>query len=345
MRRLGSSVCAILILHVLAGCRHKEFPRPPTYPYEDPSFKTAAQPAGLDQDFPQPLGLLPGDTITVRSISNETSEYEGLVIDDEGKVHMPVAGPVAVSGLSPHQAERTLEGVLQKYDRFVRVSVLVTGWGGHYATVIGAVVNEGQKVITPNMRLAELLASAGGPMRIEKDGELSYIADLEGSRLMRNNQPVPISLQTAMTGDPKHNVLVHPGDQLFVPAGLGSRIAVLNANGGGGMVTYRPGIRLSEAIALGGGVNYQSDFTDIRLVRGPLKNPKVYRYDIWELVSQKRGDVQMSPGDVVFITEHWSATMQHTLERMQPILALALAGVNTYLIYQTYKFNQRRFEQ
>jgi polysaccharide export outer membrane protein len=331
----------MLILHVFAACRHQEFPRPPTYPYEDPSFKaTHTTQPGLDQDFPQPLALLPGDTISVRTTSTESSTYEGLVIDDEGKVHMPVAGPVAISGVSPHQAERTLEGVLQKFDRFVRVSVLVTGWGGHYATVIGAVVNEGQKTITPNMRVAELLAIAGGPMRTEKEGELSYIADLESARLMRNNHPVPINVQAALTGDPKHNVLVHPGDQLFVPAGLGSRIAVLNANGGGGMVTFRPGIRLTEALALGGGVNFSSDFTDIRLVRGPLKTPKVYRYDLWELVSQRRGDVQLFPGDVLFVTEHWSATMQHVLDRMQPILALALAGVNTFLIYQTYKLNQ-----
>jgi polysaccharide export outer membrane protein len=335
MRRLGSSVCAILILQVLVGCHHKEFPRPPTYPYEDPTFKSAnvTQP-GLDQDFPQALQLLPGDIITVRTTSTESSEYAGLVVDDEGKVHMPVAGPVAIAGLSPHQAERTLEGVLQKYDRFVRVSVLVTGWGGHYATVIGAVVNEGQKVITPNMRVAELLAASGGPMRTEKEGELSYVADLESARLMRKNQPVPVSIQLALMGDPKHNVLVHPGDQLFIPAGLGSRIAVLNGNGGGGMVTFRPGIRLTEAIALGGGVNYQSDFTDIRLVRGPLKSPKVYRYDLWELVGQKRGDVQMAPGDVVFITEHWSATMQHVLEKIQPLLALALTGINTGLLFQ-----------
>jgi polysaccharide biosynthesis/export protein len=343
MKRLCSSVCAILILNlVLVGCKHQEFPRPPTYPYEDPKFKAAnpSQP-GLEQDFPQPLQLLPGDTVTVRTASSEAAEYEGLVIDDEGKLHVPVAGPVAISGLAPHQAERTLEGVLQKYDRFVRVSVLVTGWGGHYATVIGAVVNEGQKTITPNMRIAELLAVAGGPMRIEKDGELSYIADLDGARLMRNNQALPVSIQQAMTGDPKHNVLVHPGDQLFVPAGLGSRIAVLGIVGqGGAMVTYRPGIRLTEALALAGGVTYNSDFTDVRLVRGPLKAPKVYRYDLWELISERRGDVQLSPGDVVFVTEHWAATMQHVLERMQPILALALAGVNTALIWQTYQTNR-----
>jgi polysaccharide export outer membrane protein len=345
MKRLCSSVCALLLLHTSA-C-HKSFAPPPTYPYEDPAFKTANPDVpGLENDFPLPLQLLPGDTITVRTLSTETAEYEGLVVDDEGKVHVPVAGPVQIAGLAPHQAERTLEGVLQKFDRFVRVSVLVTGWGGHYATVIGAVGVEGQKVITPNMRVAELLAMSGGPLRIEKDGELSYIADLDGARLMRKNEPVPVNVRLALAGDPKHNVLVHPGDQLFVPAGLGSRIAVLGILGAGGaMVTYRPGIRITEALALAGGVTINSDDEDVRLIRGPLKHPKVYTFDLEGLVDNENGDVQLAPGDVVFVTEHWAATMGDVLNRISPLLALAITALNTSFIYRSIKIQQDNLDE
>jgi len=263
-------------------------------------------------------------------------------------VHVPIAGPVQVAGLAPHQAERTVEGTLQKFDRFVRVSVIVTGWGGHYATVIGAVVDEGQKVITPNMRLAELLAGSGGPLRIEKEGELSYIADLDGARLMRKNQPLPVSIRLALTGDPRHNILVHPGDQLFVPAGLGSRIAVLgtvgSTTGGGAMVTYRPGIRLTEALALAGGVNMNSDNEDVRLIRGPLKKPKVYQYDIEELISGNRGDVQLAPGDVVFVTEHWAATMGQVLDRVSPLLSILITGLNTFVIFKTLEIQNENLK-
>ena len=345
MKRLCSSVCALLLLHTTAAC-HKDFAPPPTYPFEDPAFKVAnPEVPGLEHDFPTPLQLLPGDTITVRTQSTETSEYEGLVIDDEGKVHLPVAGPVQISGLAPHQAERTLEGVLQKFDRFARVSVLVTGWGGHYATVIGAVGAEGQKTITPNMRVAELLAISGGPLRIEKDGELSYIADLDGARLMRNNEPVAINVRLALAGDPKHNVLVHPGDQLFVPAGLGSRIAVLGiVSHGGAMVTYRPGIRITEALALAGGVTINSDDEDVRLIRGPLKAPKVYRYDLEALVNGDSGDVQLAPGDVVFVTEHWAATMGDVLNRVAPLLSLAITSLNTWFIYKSVQIQHDNFK-
>jgi polysaccharide export outer membrane protein len=345
MKRLCSSFCVLLLVQLfLPGCRG-HFQEPPTYPFEDPQFKEANPiPKGLDADFPVPLTLLPGDTITVRSNSQENAEYEGLIIDDEGKVHVPIAGPVQVSGLSPHQAERTIEGVLQKYDRFVRVSVVVTGWGGHFATVIGAVVNEGPKTLTPSMRIAELIAAAGGPMRLENEGELKYIADLDGARLMRKNQVVPISIRLALSGDPKHNVLVHPGDQLFVPAGLGSRIAVLGVTGAGGaMVTFRPGIRMTEALALAGGVTPGSDLEDIRLVRGPLKNPKIYQYDLEALVDGNAGDVQLAPGDVVFVSQHWAATMSQVLDRVGPLLSIAITGMNTYLLYETVRL--RRIEQ
>jgi polysaccharide biosynthesis/export protein len=346
MQRLGSILSSLLLLQATSGC-HPHFDPPPTYPHEDRDFKVAnAAPPGVDSDFPVPLVLLPGDVITVRTISSETNEYEGLVVDDEGKVHVPIAGPVQVSGLPPHQAEKTLEGVLSKFDKFVRVSVLVTGWGGHYATVIGAVGEEGQKVITPNMRLAELIAASGGPMRVEtKDGEFSYVADLDGARLVRKGQTVPVSARLALEGDPKHNVLVHPGDQLFVPAGLGSRIAVLGVTGAGGtMVTYRPGIRVTEALATAGGVTINSDYEDVRVIRGPLKNPKVYRYDLEALIDGEAGDVQLAPGDVVFVTEHWAATMAQVLERVSPLLNVALAATNTWFIAQTLKV-QRDFNR
>jgi polysaccharide export outer membrane protein len=342
MKRLCSVVCVLLLLAPVFAC-HKEFGPAPTYPHEDPAFRAGnVEPPGVENDYPTPLQLLPGDTITVRTMSSETAEYEGLVVDDEGKVHVPVAGPVQVAGLAPHQAERTLEGVLQKFDRFVRVSVLVTGWGGHYATVIGAVVAEGPKTITPNMRIAELLAISGGPLRTENEGELSYIADLDGARLMRKNEPMPVSIRLALAGDPKHNILVHPGDQLFVPAGLGSRIAVLGTIGAGGaMVTFRPGIRMSEALALAGGVTVDSDDEDVRLIRGPLKAPKVYRFDLEGLVDNERGDIQLAPGDVVFVTEHWAATMAQVLDRMQPLLQLALTGVQTWFLAEQLKINKQ----
>lgn len=333
LSRCLATVCSLALFCAATGCAR--FKPPPTYPSDDPNYQPGGvSREGLVSDPPVPLVILPGDTITVRTLSNETQVYEGLVVDGEGKVHVPVGGPVQVAGLAPAQAERKIEEVLQKLDRFVRVNVIITGWGGHVATVIGAVVSEGQKQITPGMRLAELVAVAGGPLRATSDsGDVSYAADVDAARLVRNGTALPVSVRLALAGDPKHNVLIHPGDQLFVPPGLGSRVAVLGTVGAGGvMLNWRPGMRVTEALASAGGFTIDSDDEDIRIVRGPIDRPIVYQYDFDALVSGKGGDVELAPGDVVFVTDHWSADMGEFISRISPLLAIMVSVLNTALV-------------
>lgn len=339
MQRFFSILSVFSLAHALVGCH--SFKRPPTYPHEDPDYGAAQQGlTGLDSDPPMPLVLLPGDTITVRTTSNESAVYEGLIIDSEGKVHVPIIGAVQVAGLAPQQAERTIEGMMQKIDRFVRVNVLVTEWGGHFATVIGAVVEEGAKTLSPGMRLAELVAAAGGPLRTT-EGEINYVADLDGSRLIRDGKQVPVSLRQALLGDPRHNVFVHAGDQLFVPPGLGNRVAVLGGdNRTGAMLNYRPGMRLTEALASGGGFNIASDVEDIRIIRGSLKKPIVYLYNFDELIGGQTGDVELAPGDVVFVSRHWSAAWGEFMDRTTPLLGLGLGIASFVVIYKNYQLTQ-----
>jgi polysaccharide export outer membrane protein len=337
MQRLLAIFAVFLTVQPLVGCTHLN--PPPTYPHEDPAFAAAkgAQP-GLDTDPPVPTVLMPGDTLTVRTISNQSEVYEGLVVDSEGKVHVPVIGPAQVSGLAPQQAERTIEGMMQKVDRFVRVNVLITEWGGHFATVIGAVVEEGTKTLSPGMRLAELIAAAGGPVRTTET-TVTYFADLDGSRLVRDGQVVPVNLRLALNGDPRHNVFIHAGDQLFVPPGLDNRVAVFgnDQDRHGSMLVFRPGMRLTEAIAMGGGLNKTSDEEDIRIVRGNLKKPLVYRFDVDALVSGKTGDVEMAPGDVVYVTRHWSSVFKDVVDSMSPLITAGVSALNVFFFYKQWK--------
>lgn len=336
MRRSLSSFMVLLLVHVLVGCSN--FKPAPTYPREDPEYGAPATAmTGVDKDEPAPLVLLPGDTITVRTSSAEQTSYEGLVIDAEGKVHVPIVGAVKVGGMTPQAAERAIETPLQKFDKFARVSVLVSKWGGHFATVIGAVVTEGAKELSPGMRLSDLVAAAGGPLR-NTEGEIRYVADLDGARLVRNEVTLPVSLRLALGGDNRHNVLMHPGDQLFVPAGFGNRIAILGDDARpGAMLTFRPGMRLTEVLASGGGINMASDNDDIRIIRGPLKKPIVYRFNLDKMVAGKTGDVEMAPGDVVFVTRHWSATMGEVINKIAPILSIAASALSTYVLIENLR--------
>ena len=105
------------------------------------------------------------------------------------------------------------------------------------------------------------------------------------------------------------------------------------------MLTYRPGIRLTEALASAGGITLDADDNDVRVIRGPLADPLVYKWSLEKLTKDRSGDVELAPGDVVFVSEHWVASMGEVINRVAPLLTVLTSVVNTYLIIQTLDQN------
>jgi len=60
----------------------------------------------------------------------------------------------------------------------------------------------------------------------------------------------------------------------------------------------------------------------------------VYQFDLDALVSGRTGDVELAPGDVIYVSRHWSATMGEVIMRVSPLIALTLSGVATWALVQ-----------
>jgi polysaccharide biosynthesis/export protein len=115
-----------------------------------------------------------------------------------------------------------------------------------------------------------------------------------------------VNLPLATQGDPKHNVRVRSGDQLYVPPVTGRLIMVLGEVNTQQAMVYRKGIRLTEALAHAGGlVMSRADRHDIRIIRGPLTEPRVYTTNLKSL------------------TKAWFASTADVLNGLSQVLALA----------------------
>jgi polysaccharide export outer membrane protein len=283
---------------------------------------------GLPDDPPAPTRLLPGDVVAYRVVAVDPAEVPRAQVDGAGRLHLPLVGDVAVGGLDPSGAEAAIDRALARYDRFARASVTLVEAAGHRATVGGAVERPGAYPVAPELRLAELLALAGGPRSAIEDAEIVGVADLEGGRVVRDGAALPVSVGLAMRGDPRHNVRVRAGDVVFVPATAGRRVTVLGDVRRGRVLGYRPGLRLSEAIAAAGGASGDADLHDVRVVRGSLSAPQVYRADLRALVDGAGADVELAPGDVVYVTTRWFATAAEVTSRLTPLLAATAIGLS-----------------
>lgn len=283
-------------------------------------------PSGVDDDPPMALTLHPGDVVRLQTISAETTAVDGLTVDERGILHIPLAGDVQVAGLNLTEAEQRIEEAIRPFDRSARVTLLIAHPNGQRASVIGAVSSPGRYPIVPGMRLADLLADAGGPASIEEAGFLVATANLHGARLVRDGEPLPVSLSIALTGDRRHNVRVRPGDHLFVPPELENLVSVLGEVHNAQVFRYRNGLRLSRALALAGGTTRDADHGDIVVMRGPGDNPQLYVAHFNDVLDGDAPDPVLAPGDVVYVHSSGLANFRDAMGAISPLVSIAASS-------------------
>ena len=334
--RMRRCTALLLSFALVSACARNRYPQAPTTPFDDPSF-AAPEPIilpGMESDPPEALQLFPGDVVQLTTVSAQTQVFDGLIVDAMGQLHVPLAGDIQVGGKTLSQAEKAVESGLRRYDRFARANLIITTLDGHSAVVIGAVTTPGRVKITPGTRLADLLAQAGGVLIGQSDFIPERLGDLELARLVRDGEALPVSLPLAMEGDTKHNIRVHSGDQLFVPPITKNAIMVLGEVGRPQPMAYRQGIRLTEALARAGGINMaRADRKDIRIVRGPLTEPRVYTTNLKALTSGEATDVVLWPGDIIWVTKSWYASTADVMNGLAQIVSLANTAAILALAY------------
>jgi len=309
-RRLALTVVGAM----LTGCAGLPLP---------PVGQTAAAigASGVDHDPLTAFTLQPGDILAVDLATVPAKAHVGLVVDGRGALHVPGVGDIEVGRRTTAQAERAIEEQLARSDSLGTVAVRVTHARGHRMTVLGAVAEPGSVEIAPGTRIASVYAAAGG----SSDPTAVDGADLGAARLVRNGEALPVDLERALTGDPRHNVLAHPRDLLVVPRGS-ARISILGQVGAPSVVRHRRGLRLTEALASAGGVTQQGDKSDVRLIRGPGDEAVVYRADVTAIADGRRADVALQPGDVLFVTDDPLEDTTEILAVVGPVIGLALTA-------------------
>jgi len=202
-----------------------------------------------------PLG--PGDSITIQ-VYGQPDMTSTVYVSDDGSVHVPLAGSVAVAGATPIQAAQRIAQALKGGGYFVDpvVTVTLVQTRSQRVSVLGEVRMPGTYPIDPSTTVFDLLALAGGETangadvvyvrRHEADGHVaSYPVDLQSlggaggvAALGAGNQAASRRLQG--------------GDELFVPQAehfyIYGEVAAPNS------YKLEPGMTIIQAIARAGGI-------------------------------------------------------------------------------------------
>jgi protein involved in polysaccharide export with SLBB domain len=261
--------------------------------------------------------LGPGDKLSIFIWGNVQAQYN-LVVTPEGKILIPMVGPVDVSGLILADAKIKIKDKILQRIQNVEVTTDLVDLRVFRVSVGGAVKYPGIYNANGVTRVSEVIAMAGG---FEGNGNAP-------SRSTENSIPVVLPVGAAshrdiivkhtsgkidtadvlvfeQAGELKYNFKLNDGDEIFVPL-KEKKINMYGIFGGvknPAYFEYSPRDSLKDLINLANGLTLDVDSSRVELVRFSLDGKSITRtpVDLKGIIAGEIPDIKMMPDDRVFI--------------------------------------------
>jgi len=218
---------------------------------------------GFDVPAGSDYVLGPGDELVVEYWGS-TSQRLQVSIDRSGRVSLPEAGTVLVSGQTLAEAQRLIERALARQFKNVSVNLSL----GHIRTVrvyiVGDVKNPGAYDISSLSTALSALLAAGGPA---DSGSMRLVRHYRGKALLEEIDLYELMLKGVSSGQQR----IESGDSILVPP-VGSQVTVAGTVRRPAIYELHSERTLDEVLDLAGGVP----------VSGQLETMKVERVEAHE---------------------------------------------------------------
>jgi polysaccharide export outer membrane protein len=244
-----------------------------------------------DEDARRLIQLGPGDSVTVE-VYGQPDMTTTVYVSDDGAVNLPLVGAVKISGLSPVDAGKKVEGMLKSGGLLndPHVTVALVQSRSQRVAVLGEVHTPGRYTIEPNTTIFDLLAQAGGATA--DSAEFAYVLHPDSHGGMARS--------TVKLGDfaGARDMLaiktLQGGDTLYVPHA--DRFYVYGEVNSPNMYRLEPGMTVLQAISRAGGITARGSERRIQIKRATGKNGE------YAIIHPQPGDI-VQPDDVIRVKE------------------------------------------
>lgn len=256
------------------------------------------------------------------SATREDNLNSGITVQEDGHIYFPYAGRVAVAGKTTEEIRSLLTNKLTRYVKTPQVSVSVAYYASRRIYVLGEV--EQPKMIALSaypLTILEAIALAGG---------MKETASSERAYLLRNGKRYYIPISALLNqGKVEYNIHLQKDDVLHIPDNRNEKVFVLGAVRK--PMAYRTSggnVSLSEVLAESGGFDPTSaDVSNIYVIRGDIKQPKIYHLDMESADALLLGEqFLLQPRDVVYVSNsgisNWNRFLTLILPNIQTLFYL-----------------------
>ncbi len=199
-----------------------------------------------------------GDSININLWGGLAQQFT-RVVDREGRVTLPEAGPLVVAGFTLEQAQKAIQEALAPQFRDAKIEVSVSRLRTIRVYVVGDVQRPGAYDVSSLSTPLNALYAAGGPTAI---GSLRTVRHYRGKELIRDVDLYDFLLHGVRTDTER----LQAGDTILVPP-AGHQITVSGMVRRPAIYELRTETSLSEVLTLAGGVMVSAQMRDIKVER------------------------------------------------------------------------------
>jgi polysaccharide export outer membrane protein len=227
-------------------------------------------------------------------------------VSDDGTIVFPLIGKVMVQGLTVQQLQSVIASKLEEGElvRHPQVVVVAESLPSIIVTVSGQVAKPGNFPAFGNLTLMDYLSAAGGILEIVPNGATAF--DTTGSLLITLIRPgLPSPVVIPLNPNPASGrygrIPIFPGDEIRV-AKVGTVYAVGALKTQGAYPLKNSGqTTVMQLIALSGGIGYEADATDSRIVRSQGDAKVLIAVNVHKIMQGKAPDMALQSDDILFI--------------------------------------------
>ena len=273
--------------------------------------QTASAPSNSDSkpESAKDYRVGPGDVLSIE-VAGEPDLKRKVKVMEQGTIRLPyIDRDLKVGGLTEPQITELLRREFTSILKEPQVTIFIDEYHARMASIAGAVNQPKQIALTRELRVYDLVSLAGG--LTEKAGN---IIQLIHTRPEDSYETIDIR---DLVRKPELNRVLRDGDFINVPE---SGVFYVSGN------VMKPGayplketVRLSQAIAIAGGVAQDSKKREIHLVRsstpgGPDQaGTKEQIVDLLEIEKNPSKDIELRPYDVILVPESTRSKQARTL--------------------------------
>ena len=343
-----TSGCLLIAIAVMGACTPPQVPNLEPLPEVKSFTDVPFEPAMLEIDteklpyterrgYPEYI-IGPADVLelTLREVELTT---ELVTVRPDSNISFGLVENIKAGGRTLAEIDDALTAAVGSFIKDPKVDVSIYEYNSKRVSLLGAIesismavqqTGQGQYPLSKKTKVLDLILQAGGT---SQDAQLNRV------QLIRSGVTHTLNLQTALSGEQSHNVILQADDIVRVPGAgqVNKRVVVIGEVVSPNVYLLTEDATLLDAMGQAGGMGPMALRDDVRVIRSTRKGPKMFGVNFDRITRELdlRQNVALENNDIIFVPRSFVGDIAQTFDRLEPMLEVLLLPAAFRDLYTT----------